>query len=45
MIQIKNVSKFYVKGAYILGIIFGILSVIINKYLYKNQNKLADKII
>lgn len=32
-------------GLVIVGIIFGIITYIINKYLYKNQNNLANKII
>ena len=32
-------------GLIILGIIFGILTIVCNKYLYKNQNKLADSIL
>ena len=39
-----NTINVYI-GLVIVGIIFGIITYIINKYLYKNQNNLANKII
>ena len=32
-------------GLIILGLIFAIIAIIVNKYLYNNQNKLANKIL
>lgn len=39
-----NTINLYI-GLLILGIIFGFIAYITNRYLYKNQNRLADKII
>ena len=39
-----NTINVYI-GLVIVGIIFGIITYIINRYLYKNQYNLANKII